>query len=348
MRAIPFIFLVAVLAYGTIVADQFPGVVLHAVDSDIRFAHGDHADMDCIECHDRIENSDTAADRNFPSMDGCGDCHDIEAEEDCGVCHRNPDDPSSSPHAERLIIFSHANHLRREAECATCHGDIKSGSVSMPGYMPSMRVCFSCHDGKQAEDECLLCHGDHITLADIHPKDWRHRHGDKANLAEEWCTQCHRVDNSCVECHRGDNLTGGIHDLNYLYTHGLDAKSKRFDCSRCHDDRTFCYACHERENRIPLLHSSVAWLSDHGRAARRDVESCVSCHDTGDPTCGRSGCHRDSDGLRGTDPRYHPPDISLFNSKGPWHGDEGYYCYHCHTTTHQSGLGFCGYCHGFE
>jgi hypothetical protein len=348
MRAIPFIILIAILTYGTIIADQFPGVELHAPDSDIIFAHDNHTDMDCADCHDRIELSDLAGDRNLPTMDVCGECHDTEDTEECGICHRNADDPTSSMHPERTIVFGHKNHLSREVECSSCHGQIASSTKTSPEHMPSMSQCFSCHDGKQAGDQCELCHGDHLTLADIHPVDWRHQHGDKAVLDEKWCTQCHHHDDSCIECHRGDNLTGKIHDLNYIYTHGLDAKSKRLDCSRCHDNQSFCYACHERENRIPLLHSSIAWLSDHGRVARRDVESCASCHDSDDPTCGRSGCHRDDDGLRGTDPRYHSPDINLFSSKGPWHNDDGYYCYHCHSNTNRSETGFCGYCHGFK
>ncbi len=348
MRAIPFIVLVAILTYGTIIADQFPGVELHVPGSDIIFAHSNHTDLDCVECHAGIEKSALSGDRNLPPMDKCGECHDIETEEDCGTCHRNPENPTTSPHVERTIIFSHENHLSRQAECPTCHGNIGSSIELSPEHMPSMSRCFSCHNGSTAGDDCRICHGEHLTLADIHPEDWRHRHGDKAALSQEWCTQCHRQKESCVECHRGDNLTGKIHDLNYIYTHGLDAKSKRLDCSRCHDNQSFCYACHERENRIPLLHSSVAWLSDHGRAARRDPESCASCHDTGDPTCARSGCHRDSDGLRGTDPRYHSPDNNLFSSKGPWHRDDGYYCFYCHTDTHQAGMGFCGYCHGSD
>lgn len=346
MRAIPFVLLIALLTYGTIIADQFPGVELHAADGDINFAHADHADLDCADCHKGIPASSLSTDQNLPPMETCGDCHDIESDDACGTCHRNPDNPSPWPRPERLILFSHRSHLDRKAECGACHGNIKTSTEPSSEYMPTMKRCFSCHDGKSAGKDCKLCHDDHITLADIHPLDWRHQHGDRASLSPEWCTQCHRQDESCVECHRGDNLTGNIHDLNYIYTHGLDAKSKRLDCSSCHDNRSFCDACHERENRIPLLHSSTSWQHDHGRAARRDPESCASCHDTDDPTCARSGCHRDSDGLRGTDPRFHSSDINLFNVKGPWHGDDGYYCFFCHTSTHQPGMGFCGYCHG--
>jgi nitrate reductase cytochrome c-type subunit len=37
--------------------------------------------------------------------------------------------------------------------------------------------------------------------------------------------------------------------------------------------------------------------------------------------------------------------MTMFDMHGPWHSDEGYYCYQCHVSTHEGGVGFCGYCH---
>ena len=340
-----FISVLALLIAGTILASRFPGPGLFVAERDIIFSHALHTDLDCSDCHTDIETSALVEDRNLPTMDVCEGCHDIEDEENCGQCHRNPDEPGTSPHPDRTILFSHQSHLGRETDCAVCHGSIATSEGPQPKHMPDMAGCFSCHDGDKAGDACGSCHGDHITLADIHPAEWRHQHGDRAPFQTDWCLQCHQGASSCVDCHRGDNLTGGIHDLNYRFSHGLDAKSKRTDCSRCHDGQTFCNSCHERENLFPLLHSTIAWLTDHGRAARRDVENCASCHDSDDPTCARSGCHQDLDGIRGTDPRFHAPGNTLFSHKGPWHSDDGYYCYQCHNNPHQSGLDFCGYCH---
>ncbi len=345
MRNAVLVFLGVLLIAGTIVADRLPGNSLHAADSDVIFAHADHTDVDCTDCHADIESSERAEDFNFPTMDVCGDCHDVDDDEDCGICHRNADDPQTSPELKREIVFSHKSHIGRGTECGTCHGSVSESAQTLPEHMPGMKGCFSCHDNFKAKDSCELCHAGNITLLDIHPADWRHIHEDKTVRDRDECLQCHTRDLSCLECHRGDNLLGNIHDLNYLYIHGLDAKSKLIDCSSCHDNQTFCYDCHARENRIPLLHSSAAWILDHGRAARRDPENCASCHDSADPTCGRGGCHLDADGLRGTDNRFHSPSASMFSSKGAWHNDDGHYCYVCHTNTHSSGIGFCGYCH---
>ncbi|MFH1145087.1 MAG: hypothetical protein V1774_11135, partial [Candidatus Eisenbacteria bacterium] len=209
-----------------------------------------------------------------------------------------------------------------------------------------MRQCFTCHDGVKHDDACALCHAGHPGLADIHPAEWRHQHGSRAAQDRDWCTQCHREENDCLDCHRGDDLEGRTHDLNYLYTHGIDAKSKRSDCSACHDIRSFCDACHESENRMPLMHSSVAWLANHGTAARRDAEDCAACHDSADPTCGRGGCHNDVDGVRGTNPPLHAAGLARFDTYGPWHGDDDYFCFQCHVNSRGTGGGFCNYCHG--
>ena len=314
-------------------------------ESDIIFAHVNHEDMECTDCHAGIEKSGNVEDRNFPEMDVCADCHDVEEDEGCGTCHRNTDDPGGAPHPERTLLFNHASHVERGALCRDCHGDVASSEQSSPSHMPDMKRCFECHDGSRAGKACELCHADHVTLSDIHPAEWRRHHGSLAAGEQNWCGQCHEGQGSCVDCHRGDNLDGKIHDLNYIYTHGLDAKSKRVECARCHDNKTFCNGCHQAENRIPLMHLTMAWLTNHGRAARRDVESCAACHGGDDPTCARSGCHRDDDGVRGTNPRFHAAGMTLFDTKGPWHDDD-YYCYRCHANTRQAGMGFCGYCHG--
>lgn len=345
MRTASVVCLVLILVAGTILGVR---AGLHASGSDIIFSHNNHSDLDCVDCHADIEQSTLAQDRNLPSMDVCSDCHDVDDEDECGTCHRNTDDPQSSPHPLREIVFGHASHVERGTECSDCHGAVATSTATSPEDMPTMSRCFECHDGNEVGDECATCHAERITLVDIHPLNWRHQHGAKVALDRGWCTQCHREESYCLDCHRGDNLTGNIHDLNYLYTHGLDANIKRFDCTRCHDNQTFCVACHEHEYRIPYLHSSISWLTAHGQAARRDPENCAACHDTADPTCARSGCHGDFDGVLGTDSRFHASSMPLFSAKGPWHDDDGYYCYSCHMNTHQAGLGFCGYCHGSD
>ncbi|MBI4720425.1 MAG: cytochrome c3 family protein [Chitinivibrionia bacterium] len=180
MRAAAIAFCAVLIATGVLtgvlLAERFPAAGLTAPESGIVFAHANHADLACTDCHEAILESGAAEDRNFPAMDACGSCHEVEATDKCALCHKNPDEPQASPHPERTIFFSHKNHLARGAECAGCHGGIASSTASRPEYMPTMRACFTCHDGAATSNACALCHGERLALTDIHPGDWRHRH----------------------------------------------------------------------------------------------------------------------------------------------------------------------------
>jgi len=336
----------ALILLGLIIIGGHIYANMETAVSDIVFDHELHTDLDCADCHSSATTSKASADKLYPEMDFCGECHDLDDDENCGQCHLNPEEPEASPNPVRDLNFNHEKHYQLEIDCSLCHSNM---SEQASGHLPTKPACMSCHDGNKATNDCQLCHGDKYTLLDIHPLNWRHQHGEQANDRSDFCQSCHQKSESfCIDCHRGDNPTGNIHDLNYKLTHGLDASANSSDCSSCHDNRDFCNACHESELRIPLEHSTLNWLSAHGQKARNDVENCASCHDSADPTCARSGCHRDSDGIRGTDNRIHSDDLAFFEIEGPWHSDNGYYCYQCHTNTNISGLGFCGYCHGSE
>ena len=325
-----------------------PEAKLVVPESTLLFTHDLHVtdqEMECSDCHINIESSQLANDKNLPTHDECESCHDFDDDEMCFQCHRNPDEPEELTNPERPILFNHEKHIAIGTKCERCHVGVATSEQSSEAHLPKMAVCFECHDGTKADDDCALCHGNEITLADIHPDDWRHQHGDRAALESSWCVGCHQHETACIECHRGDNLTGNIHELNYYFTHGLDAQSRQTECARCHDTRSFCNGCHESERRMPLRHSTLLWRSDHGEAARADAENCAVCHDSNDPTCARGGCHSDFDGIRGTDPALHDPGSGRFDGHGSWHDDRSDFCYQCHTNTAEQGQGFCGYCH---
>jgi len=346
VRLTVFLFLLMAVAGWSGAADS-PTRAAAGAD-DIIFSHDPHVvdqGLPCQTCH-AVDSSRSAIDKLLPAMEVCGDCHDIEDEAGCGQCHWNPNEPSAVPNPVRTILFNHQAHIKNGTPCQRCHDGVGQSAGPSPEHMPTMNVCLDCHDGTNIDNACAVCHGDRITLGDIHPIGWRHAHAERAAVDSAWCRGCHRQERFCLDCHRGDNTQGTIHELNYAFTHGLDAGSKEADCARCHDRKTFCVGCHGGENRMPLLHSTAGWLANHGRAAEDDVENCASCHETDTPTCARAGCHRDADGIRGTDSRIHAGSGGALEGHGPWHNDDGYYCFQCHTNTHQSGVGFCGYCHG--
>jgi hypothetical protein len=90
---------------------------------------------------------------------------------------------------------------------------------------------------------------------------------------------------------------------------------------------------------------------DHAVLAKRDIESCISCHDVqgADPTC-TAFCHLDPDGIKGNNPKTHAANF-MRDTYGDWHNDIGSICYNCHTSQSPStpaGMGFCGYCHSAD
>lgn len=309
------------------------------IKSDIMFDHQLHTDLECTDCHQQATGSTNSDDNLFPEMDYCGECHEIEEDDECGTCHRNTDDPVGLPNPIRDILFSHKKHTDQKIDCSGCHDF--STAIKIPGKPK----CMECHDGRTAKNDCKVCHDNKYSLLDIHPLNWRDQHGSRVLLDEEFCFSCHKNESFCIDCHQGDNTDGAIHDLNYRFTHGLDAGGRETNCYNCHDNQLFCNDCHLSENRMPLKHSTLNWINEHGSAARNSIENCASCHDSSDPNCARVGCHSDTDGLRGTDLPIHS---DIYGGEGPWHYDDGYFCFQCHTNTRTAGLGFCGYCHGFE
>lgn len=342
--------LVAVIAVAVTSVSAYPSAELLPYKGDIKFSHELHVagnGIECATCHASIDTSRLADDYNLPSMDVCSPCHDqVSDDAACGICHLNTAEPQALPRFNRPILFSHATHISQRAACKTCHASVERSSDPSTKDYPVMADCMNCHNGSKAPDNCALCHGNRITLADIHPPNWKIQHADAANRKSDWCQGCHQSQEICIACHRGDNTQGKIHDLNFSLTHGLQAKATYTNCLTCHDSKTFCNDCHVAQLRMPLEHSLAGWRSRHGEAAREDIENCQACHDSEDPTCARSGCHRDSDGIRGTNPGIHEGRSGQLSGHGPWHDDDGYFCFQCHTNTRIAGQGFCGYCHG--
>jgi hypothetical protein len=145
------------------------------------------------------------------------------------------------------------------------------------------------------------------------------------------CAVCHS-DNFCQTCHaqvttqftrgglirsvpenrpapdgRQSLVKPRVHDLSFVFTHALDLRSKQADCYSCHDQQRFCADCHTRNqdagfaSPVPLSHRSPDFIrigvgsggGQHAVLARRDMESCASCHDVEgrDPVCVL--CHMD-------------------------------------------------------
>jgi hypothetical protein len=303
---------------------------IHAAPSPertIHFPHATHAAMkgvECVTCHAGLDKTDYAGPNNMPSMETCTHCHNnVRAANACESCHASFTGLIPRDHLVADFKKTHKQFTRLgglDVSCATCH---------------TQNFCADCHGATP-----LIQFGRSSLMTEPSPRN-----------------------SSTSDSPRQMNLQMA-HSMNYRFTHGIDAKAKTTDCFSCHSAQTFCVECHAVGDNLtpgvkPATHLAARFTTfgvgsgggRHAELARRDIESCMSCHDArgGDPVC--VTCHVDADGIRGTDPKTHPAGFRSGDGDGSWHKDAGAACYNCHTDFNAgpggvSGKGFCGYCHG--
>lgn len=299
---------------------------LEAAGRNLIFSHKFHLDKgkQCIDCHSGLDKVKFASESPtaFPSMENCASCHDKKtATNNCEACHTNLTTLTPKTHLNSNFLNEHkvVNESGKN-NCMMCHSD---------------NFCQACHTSAKFKGE--------NTTKDFYAPYYTKESGV-------------RTDRSALQ-----KLTN-MHSLNYQYTHGLDANQRSYECKTCHDPVEFCASCHQTGGNlqtgfIPKSHlqprfTTIGVYSGgglHSELAKRDIESCESCHNIqgGDPTCVK--CHFDNNGIKGTHPKTHESGF-LSDEKGIWHNTPGAVCYVCHTDanakpTGKRGIGFCGYCH---
>ncbi len=292
---------------------------------EIIFSHKQHLELDdvnCETCHRNLQEVEYAEERNMPKMADCNQCHnDTKASSICENCHTNFATLIPSDHLSSAFMKDHKRMVRvgaMETNCSTCHDE---------------SFCQQCHDGSS-----LIRFGKSGLMSDFSPKATRRDSPRELRL-------------------------NFVHDLNYRFTHSIDAKSKQSDCYSCHNRETFCSECHKAGGNITQTNFRPTWHNEpnfktfgvgsgggtHAILAKRDIESCASCHDAdgADPTCIQ--CHIDNDGIKGTNPKTHKSGY-MRGEKGIWHETNSAVCYLCHTNANANKDGsksgpFCNYCH---
>ncbi|MCX7797611.1 MAG: cytochrome c3 family protein [Melioribacter sp.] len=296
--------------------------------SDLIFNHRMHVieqKMDCIACHKGIEEVDYAfqAENAYPKMNQCYTCHNNQtvARNDCETCHVSTTNLIPQDHKQVNFLKLHKFSANMtNAECNMCHDN----------------------------DFCETCHVSTTMITE-------------SNTAKNFYVPY--SPHNFVDGTKQQQITR-VHELNYRYTHGIDANNKTSECQTCHQVETFCVECHNSSNRdfamegiMPASHRKPNFVTIgvgtggglHAALARRDLESCASCHDVqgADPNC--ILCHVDNDGIKGTNPKTHIKNF-MNDEDGDWHNDANSVCYSCHRDANArpggiKGIGFCGYCH---
>jgi hypothetical protein len=162
--------------------------------------------------------------------------------------------------------------------------------------------------------ECNDCHkGEGI--APNHDADFLRGHRLPASKPQKNCADCH--DRSyCADCHFGGGIDADpkkqnfgrdyvprSHRSDFINIHPVKALDNPQTCTRCHDTG-FCNECHNRFPKGSLrikshLRSgnsqSFIWSSEHATEARRNLQSCQTCHPEGDVCL---TCHSAKSGIK--------------------------------------------------
>ncbi len=241
---------------------------------EILFSHEQHLAMkgvECQTCHIGVDENEIVRELSLPAMATCNTCHnDHKATNTCETCHTNfvtllPLDHQRSDFRRNHKEFARLGAL--DASCQTCHTE---------------SFCQQCH-----QSTGLKSFGQRDLMTEPRPKTW-------------------------TKDSKNETILQNVHELNYRFTHGIDAKSRQADCAGCHSAQTFCAECHRAGGNItqgsfkPASHSVPGFTTLgfgsggglHAEEARRDIESCISCHDVegNDPTC--MTCHSENGRVR--------------------------------------------------
>ncbi len=232
------------------------------------FSHEHHATdqkIECQLCHASIDTTSSSAEMPVPSMTTCVSCHEEkQASKNCESCHRNfvslvPDDHRSGNFKKDHRMVTRLGMIK--VSCSSCHGE---------------SFCQDCHTGTELQGFGFT----NDLMTEPNPR-------------------------SSTDDSPGQQRLQEVHSLNYRFTHGIEAKSKAIDCFNCHEQQTFCTPCHKAGGDItqqrfkPASHNVAGFTTLgkgsggglHAEEARRDLETCASCHEAqgNDPLCAK--CH---------------------------------------------------------
>lgn len=302
------------------------GVLFACKSSVVRFPHAAHLGMECgqpgqpscltcLSCHGQVVED---AKLGHPTEQNCSNCHRDERR----MARVLAAQPTRARQRASAITFDHARHLELPGvagQCIHCHAGVVSEAEGP--HFPPMGTCFSCHEHQKEWDSgvCTPCH----ESADLrrlvpetflaHGPGWDRRHGAMALATTVQCSACHTTE-SCDDCHdssQGISIesrratavhTDFVHPADFLTRHAMEAASEPARCLSCHRTET-CDSCHTARGvsagRIGAVNPHPpGWVGPdsldprhHGRAARRDILSCASCHDQG-PDTNCIECHK--------------------------------------------------------
>lgn len=227
-----------------------------------RFGHSTeaHAQLPCLLCHVREENTTRLS---FPGKSGhlpCAGCHVEQFSSPapnpssamCAICHTDAQTGEMKnfpPLRSFRAVFNHGKHVS-QASCTTCHSPSRAGvAFAMPAGASAHATCFQCHKQDEPIGSCSTCH---TQGTPVRKSDWAKAYGSGFSHREHMgkrgisCNSCHTV-------RAGSGRTGQVSSP-VLAMHFPAGRA--VSCATCHNDKrafgaeefTNCKRCHEGQN----------------------------------------------------------------------------------------------------
>lgn len=175
---------------------------------------------------------------------------------DCTSCHKGQG--IAPTHGADWLREHRGFASKGEKNCADCH---------------DQQFCLDCHTGGGIDADLKTSNYRADYVPNSHRTDWREIHPIKALDNPQTCYRCHDS-RFCSECHakfRGEDLM--------VLSHRRAWRDGDFPNGIVHSGFTTaqCQTCHPGG----VLNQYI-WSADHAREARRNLQSCQTCHSDGE------------------------------------------------------------------
>lgn len=230
-----------------------------------------------------------------PVAASCATCH---ARDFCIQCHVNaPELPAiqalaPDPRSLAIAATLTAPPSHRQPDFSESHGRIGNGTTCATCH--TRESCLTCHVGSAPRAVTRLAGAAPGRSAGAvtqrrrpanHGADFTDAHAPIARAAARSCSTCH-ARTECLSCHvPSPGHTRGYHPADFLTRHPAAAYARASNCADCHNTASFCASCHAQAGlrstgplRAGYHDANSAFLLGHGKAARQELETCVSCH----------------------------------------------------------------------
>ena len=239
----------------------------------MRFDHEAHVDMyaygmDCSTCHTEESTS------IIPPAEACLMCHDEFYVEMTAFGSVNTHGP--------MWARNHGSMAAGNAmDCTVCH---------------SQSYCMECHVSGFADEQGSF--GNH--MMNSHSSDFHITHPLAARGNQQTCASCHEAQ-FCTDCHTDfkgrvgrTNRANSPSHLRFFADLGSGSNFESYHGPTV--PQTNCDSCHSTNVAAPSFHD---WKQGHAREARRNLNTCQTCHPGGD-VCIQ--CHSAVSGAGGYNP----------------------------------------------